>query len=549
MVQKKISNYIDKLNAEKKPSEHENPSDSSEFRKLSATVRLVRSMKEPVLPDADYPKRLSENVIKQMSKRSGTKTKRAWIAAVAAILALAVALNFIAPLITNTNIVYAMEKAFEQVIAYHGILEVVAINENGEEFIQSKREVWADKEGRYLVKALDGLNEGSVTANNGEIKWQVIPDEELVYLFPAFPDPYRFTLELGNELEYVKNAAQVEVSGEETIAGRTATVLEITPQGGQSYKIWVDNKTKLPLQKQTAMQNALQYRVTYTSIEFISSIPVDIMECKIPDGYSVEQINPEQTVNTIEEAERLAGFTVKMPATVPEGYELEGIAVATENKVIKLHYVSTAVQHKIIFLQGKAEDEFKAANSAVLGKIGEYTAEILSPVSESFGVLSAGLYAGITDIKSIRWQEAGFEYAVVGDASLDELVFAAGNISGKALELPEENTGNEFKPQVKVPVNMEIEQNEQKSADAGHSPWRLDPVFVAQVFVSLEMSPGGITGDYPVAYEALKVIYNDGVKAIIEVTGETPIKKVYLEKLIRQDSTGIWTVVGYDSNE
>jgi hypothetical protein len=39
-------------------------------------------------------------------------------------------------------------------------------------------------------------------------------------------------------------------------------------------------------------------------------------------------------------------------------------------------------------------------------------------------------------------------------------------------------------------------------------------------------------------------------EAVIEVAGnKTPIRKVYLERLVRQDSTGIWTVVGYDPAE
>lgn len=103
------------------------------------------------------------------------------------------------------------------------------------------------------------------------------------------------------------------------------------------------------------------------------------------------------------------------------------------------------------------------------------------------------------------------------------------------------------KPQVKVPVNLKIEENDQKSVDAGHSPWKLDPVFVTQVFVSLKIFPEGIQGDYPIKYEDLKVVKNTGEEAIVEVPGDkTPIRRVYLERLIRQDNTGIWTVVGYD---
>ncbi len=96
-------------------------------------------------------------------------------------------------------------------------------------------------------------------------------------------------------------------------------------------------------------------------------------------------------------------------------------------------------------------------------------------------------------------------------------------------------------------MDLEAEENQQKSVDAGQSPWKLDPVYVAQVFVSLQISPDGITGEYPVSMEDLTLTANDGKNAVVEVTGQqSPIKRVYLKRLIRQDSTGIWTVVGYD---
>jgi hypothetical protein len=97
---------------------------------------------------------------------------------------------------------------------------------------------------------------------------------------------------------------------------------------------------------------------------------------------------------------------------------------------------------------------------------------------------------------------------------------------------------------------MAIEEADQKNVDRGSSPWKLDPVFVAQVFVSLQISPEGIVGDYPIAYEDFSVEENTGAEAVVTVAGEeTPIRRVYLERLVRQDSTGIWTVVGYDPAE
>ena len=109
------------------------------------------------------------------------------------------------------------------------------------------------------------------------------------------------------------------------------------------------------------------------------------------------------------------------------------------------------------------------------------------------------------------------------------------------------NESSADKPEVEVPVDLQAEQGDQKNADAGHSPWKLDPVFVSQVFVSLKISPEGIKGDYPVKYEDIKILKNTGTEAVAEVAGsKTPIRRVYLKKLIRKDTTGIWTVVGYD---
>lgn len=104
-----------------------------------------------------------------------------------------------------------------------------------------------------------------------------------------------------------------------------------------------------------------------------------------------------------------------------------------------------------------------------------------------------------------------------------------------------------IEPQIKIPFNLEIEKEAQKSVEEGHSPWKLDPVFVAQVFVSLQVSPEGITGDYPIHDKELKIIQSSEKETIVEVnSNKTKIKKVYLKRIIKKDSTGIWTVVGYD---
>jgi hypothetical protein len=124
-------------------------------------------------------------------------------------------------------------------------------------------------------------------------------------------------------------------------------------------------------------------------------------------------------------------------------------------------------------------------------------------------------------------------------------VLAHKDVAVKTLSANEKKSG---KPQVEVPVDLQVEKGDQKNADAGSSPWKLDPMFVAQVFVSLKISPEGIQGDYPVKYEEIKLVESTEKEAVLEVSSKkSTIGKVYLKRLVKQDNTGIWTVVGYDS--
>jgi hypothetical protein len=216
---------------------------------------------------------------------------------------------------------------------------------------------------------------------------------------------------------------------------------------------------------------------------------------------------------------------------VPEGYSLDKIAVDKNLSAIKLYYSSTNQKNTVVLQQSKSAGEFVPNSAAVLGTVNNNKAEILT--------------AGTSP--SIRWQQQGMEYTVLGDVSIDELSIFAGALAGGEVVIPESETVTDNKPQIEVKIDLEAEKNEQKSVDAGHSPWKLDPVFVTQVFASLLLSPEGIVGDYPISYDNIEIIENNGTDAKAEIKDDKSIAKyVYLKRLIRQDDTGIWTVVGYD---
>lgn len=208
-------------------------------------------------------------------------------------------------------------------------------NAEGKSVTQSKVEVWADKEGHYYVKGLEGAQKDLITANDGQKKWQVQPQEKEVDVFAAFPDPYSFTFEIGKEIEDVKSAVKTKVISDDTVAGRAATLLEVTPQGGSPYKIWVDKETKMPLQKQSAMEYSLQYKVHYTNIDFTEAVPKELLIYNIPKGFKEVNTNTDQVVNTLVEAVKVVGFAPKIIENIPATFAQSSIAVVIATKPLR----------------------------------------------------------------------------------------------------------------------------------------------------------------------------------------------------------------------
>lgn len=545
-----LSDYIDNLNAEQKPNAHENSRNHQELDDLYQTVRTVRILKEPSMPGKDYQETLVNTVKKKTSRKNGKSSKkRMWmtsVSSIAAILFFAIGISFFFPFTNNSEIVHAMEKAYQEVKAYHGNLKIVETNADGDSTAQATLNVWANKEGHYFTRGEQGANKELVTVNNGEKKWQIVPDKKQVKVLDTFPDPYRFTFELGNEIEEVKLALSTKVVGEESIEGRDTTILEVVPQGGEPYRIWIDQATNLPIQKETTMYNSIQYKITFTDFEVIEEIPNELLTYDVPENYEEIVSNNEQVLNNWTEAMEYITFTPKLIDHVPTGFTLDKIAVIPEESALKLYYMNPTQNQIVTLVQKKIADEFIPNSNAILGKVDNQVAEILSPLNESSENLADfGPYAQTTNLHSVRWQKGDLEYEIVGNSKLEIMAdFIENLISGEVNLQPDEQTK---KGQIEVPVDLEVEENDQKSADSGHSVFKLDPVFTAQVFVSLKISPEGIQGEYPIKETDLHMIENTGKEAIVEVIREkTPIKRVYLKRLIRQDSTGIWTVVGYD---
>ncbi len=116
------------------------------------------------------------------------------------------------------------------------------------------------------------------------------------------------------------------------------------------------------------------------------------------------------------------------------------------------------------------------------------------------------------------------------------------DVQGKEVDLlPSSDPEFLTKPQEEIPVDLETERYEQNQVDEGDKQWKLDPVQVTQDYIYNQVSEEDRkTIRFEVVQKTEKV-------AIIGVIGENSlIKSVYLKRIIKQDDTGIWSIVGFD---
>jgi hypothetical protein len=323
---------------------------------------------------------------------------------------------------------------------------------------------------------------------------------------PLLPDPVKSGFDLRDEAQRAKQYPHIVV-GSEIIAGREAVKLAILPPGGLEYYLWIDTETNLPVQLQTAMQNALQTTYTFTSLEPNTQLDPQIFAYQTPEGYKVVENDPGQLVSTIEEAVAISRLT---PLLLPEAPDR---IFAFSDRIV-LDYGDTIV------VETAAQGSFEPAANSALGTAAGNPLEVWW--------------------ERLRWRQDGLEIQIEGAKRVELARQIAPDLT-----LPDAAQDMVNKAQIKVPLDLAIVKADQQQVDRGSSPWQLDPLQVSLTFVNLKVTPEGIQGEPKIPFSAFKLGANNGAQAVVEVSAG-PIKQVYLERLIRQDETGIWSVVGYD---
>lgn len=444
---------------------------------------------------------MSDNGERQATGRpfGSTRTR----IALAAVMVLAIAVAAVA--IFGRDVVHAMGRAVAGVESFHGVIEVRSQCATGESWLVRRVEVWSAGQ-RYATSQQDG----TVTVNDGKRKWQVSHDRREVILLPAAPDPARRGLDLREEAARAAGYPH-RVVGKELVAGRQASKVEVTPPGGLPYYLWIDSRTHLPVKLRTAMYDGM-----CTEYEFVSFTPNAAVDPAAfaylpPSSYAVISENPQQLVASVEEAREVSGVNPLLPAEPPAKI----LAAAGS---IALDYGDIVVVQTDVGAGGG----FRPAPGAGLGQAAGGPLEVL--------------------VDRLRWRQGALEVLVEGPR---QSAVALARELAPDLTLPQDRRDPAATANVLVDVDLDEARRSQQQVDGGHSPWQLDPVYVAMVFVNMQVSPDGIQGEPVIPQTEFRLTDSDGVAAVVAVA-DGPISRVYLKRLVRQDDTGIWSVVGYD---
>jgi outer membrane lipoprotein-sorting protein len=442
------------------------------------------------------------------------------------------------------DVAYAMEQAVSQLSSYHGVLETRTVNAAGKEVEVSQEEIWW-QEGKCAERQIEATNEqqfdGTLTVNNGVQRWQVQPQDKEVEMIPPYPPPEAMLTSLDSLLAGLEFDLHYPhaVVGSEMVAGRQTEKLKISPPGGSPYFLWVDTETNLPMQVQKT-QGGFQTTFTFISFEPNARIDPAIFTFNPPAGYKVIDPNPMQLVASAQEAAAVSGLKPLLPPQAPKHiYAHQGRIVLDYGENIVMETPAA----------GSFEDKVLG------GPYGHYLV----------GAAAGGPLEVVPDM-SLRWREQGIEIEVEG-LRTSSMVDLARQIAPD-LTMPDPGTDLVGQAKVKLPEDLADARTDQSLTGQNNfiANAETDPYYVAFVFVNSKLSPPGTfsalkpsdyhwngagvppkgwSGTPKIPDASFNLVANSGVEAVVAVA-DGQISKVFLKRLVRQDETGVWSVVGYD---
>ncbi len=280
--------------------------------------------------------------------------------------------------------------------------------------------------------------QGETSVDNGKNWVQFFPDRRTLIIQDS-PIKRGVVGDPAVRYELLKRNYTVRGEGSDTVAGRKAMIVRISPERGAplfTRRFWVDDEKSVLLRVEWQELDGRRQIVSDTlSIDFPSSMPEETFRIKIAGEPRQLHVQAPIRMATVEELERRVGFGIRQPIRMPFGFLLTGAdaIIANNRAMAALRYTDGATNLTIYQARANAENPPWRANSSrgdfeleglLLAVEGDITSagreRVIAALRESTAAREAALSARAAEmfsvpesvVTSLRSRGLGFDEAV-----------------------------------------------------------------------------------------------------------------------------------------
>ena len=265
---------------------------------------------------------------------------------------------------------------------------------------------------------------GMVMVTNGSTMWGYDPARNRVTkmeLRDAECGP--FDMDYTEIIRSLLNETDISYEGTESVNGRSAYVLNITPgdetelvQDITNTRAWVDCENWMLLGMEIYDPDGnLAVKTEYRDITFNTGIPDSEFIFEVPEDAVVVEESFEDRMPremTLEDARVNLAFDMKTPSYLPDGCEFDHAVVFGENRVLLMYTNGSELLH-ISEWVGDAVDHIEP--------------EISDPEVVSING-NDGEFGSVFGINTLRWSVDGIEYSLSGTITKEEMLRVAESV-------------------------------------------------------------------------------------------------------------------------
>jgi outer membrane lipoprotein-sorting protein len=329
---------------------------------------------------------------------------------------------------TAEEIVAKMQETVTNTVDAHAVVSVTA-NMQGNP-VSATAEIWEKAPNKVRVLVLEASQPsmaGMLMVSDGEQGWFYDQEHNQVMLGETSdletPIPQEMLTEVQETIQKVLDVSDIDLQGEEAIAGRAAYKLLLTPKeeneeslfpGNGTATIWVDQEQWFILKATYEADLIGQGTMEVISFELNPGLSDDLFTFEVPDGAKVVDVEAQKPVPlTLPEAEEQASFELLVPESVPGNATLIEVFGVGDSIILRYDH-STEVSFSIV--QGSEVSELVPLEAAM----STLTAPAEKEAITVRGYEGSAVSDGAGENTLIHWNEGGVTITIAGHITLDE---------------------------------------------------------------------------------------------------------------------------------